>query len=87
MAEKTVSDTLDSLDTLQQKLAQLDAMLAMSYGSAGETFRNMNDSLQDNYLWACSAIAGECRELADGLSLARFEGETFRAEKLETEDA
>lgn len=35
MADSTVNDTLDRFDLLQQKLAQLDAMLNMSYGCAG----------------------------------------------------
>jgi hypothetical protein len=58
----------ERLDVLTQKLAQLEAVLAMSYGDAGESFRNMNDDLQDNYLWSCGTLARECKELA--LSLA-----------------
>ena len=70
MADLTVNDTIDRLDSLQQKLAQLEAMLMMSYGCAGETFRCMNDVLQDNYLWACSNLASECKDLVFGLSSA-----------------
>lgn len=75
MADSTVNDTLDRFDSLQQKLAQLDAMLNMSYGCAGEAFRNMNDALQDNYLWACSTLATECVDLVCGLSLASVDSE------------
>lgn len=73
MADSTVSDTLDRIDTLHKKLAQLEAMLHMTFGTAGDTFRAMSDSLQDNYLWACSTLTGECNALAEGLSPARVE--------------
>lgn len=73
MADSTVNDTLDRFDLLQQKLAQLDAMLNMSYGCAGEAFRNMNDALQDNYLWACSTLATECVDLVCGISPANVD--------------
>lgn len=75
MANSTVSDTLDRIDTLHKKLAQLDAMLNMTYGNAGDTFRGMSESLQDNYLWACSNLAGECNALAEGLSPSHVEWE------------
>lgn len=48
---------------MEAKLAHLDAMLLAIYGDGGETFRNMNDTTQDEYLWACSYLASECREL------------------------
>lgn len=76
MAESTVNDTLDRFDSLQQKLAQLDAMLTMSYGCAGEAFRNMSDALQENFLWACSDLASECVELVSVLDQADFKGES-----------
>lgn len=87
MAESTVSDTLDRLDSLQQKLAQLDAMLHMAYGNAGEAFRGMNDDLQDKYIWACSTLAGECHQLADGLSLADFNPHSVLKQKPEASHA
>lgn len=87
MAEQTVPDTLDRLDSLNQKLAQLDAMLAMSYGTAGDSFRSMNESLQDNYLWACSTLARECKELACSLSPANVDSETSCAGSLEVAHA
>lgn len=87
MADLTVNDTLDRLDALQQKLAQLDAMLHMAYGNAGETFRGMNDDLQDKYIWTCSTLAGECSELADGLSLADFKTDSVLKQTLEASHA
>jgi hypothetical protein len=48
---------------LEEKLAQLDALLAVTYGEQGTSFRMHNESLQDNYMWCCSRLATEIREL------------------------
>ncbi len=75
MAKAIVSGNVtDRLDKLHQKLAQLEAVLAMSYGDAGESFRNMNDDLQDNYLWSCGTLATECKELALSLTSTGDDG-------------
>lgn len=87
MADSTVNDTLDRFDSLQQKLAQLDAMLNMSYGCAGEAFRNMNDALQDNYLWACSTLATECVDLVCTLYQADFKGKSAYMKEQEASHA
>ncbi len=69
MAKAIVSgNVIDRLDDLDQKLAQLEAILAMTHGDAGESFRNMSDDLQDNFLWTCRTLASDCKELAFGLS-------------------
>jgi len=47
--------------------AQLEALLAMTCGETGEAFRIMSDDLQDAYMWACSMIAQEVRELTGAL--------------------
>lgn len=52
---------------LGAKLAQLSAMLHLVYGEGLERFNNMNDTIQDNYLWSCAMIADECKELAERL--------------------
>jgi len=53
----------DLTDRLISRLAHLESMLATTYGDSGEAFRCLNDDLQDNYMWACSDMASECREL------------------------
>ncbi len=58
----------DRLNDLDQKLAQLEAILVMTHGDAGESFRSMSDDLQDNFLWTCRTLASDCKELALGLS-------------------
>jgi hypothetical protein len=57
--------TADDLQELiEKKLAGLDAMLLMTWGVGGGTFgRVLDASAQDNYLWACSELATEIREL------------------------
>ena len=58
----------EECDTLTKKLAQLQAMLLMTYGEARESFSYMNDALQDNFLWACSDMADECLTLSRTVS-------------------
>lgn len=56
---------------LETRLSQLDAMLSVIYGAGGEAFRENNDTIQDNYLWACSVMATECKELFKQVSVRR----------------
>ena len=62
MASENVNDEQagDAFDTLTAKLAQLQAMLNMTYGNASETFNEMNERLRDNYLWACDGLVDDC---------------------------
>jgi hypothetical protein len=48
---------------IEEKLLQLDAFLSMAYGETGASFRMQPESLQDQYLWGCSRMASEIREL------------------------
>jgi hypothetical protein len=50
-------------DLLSEKLHQLSALLKVPYAGSGETFRNLNPSIQDNYMWCCSALVDECLQL------------------------
>ena len=52
-------------DQINCRMAQLKAMLAMTYGEPGETFRNINDDLQDNFMWSCAMAIKEIRQLLD----------------------
>ena len=60
--ENAASDVQELLD---MKLAHLDALLMMTWGVGGEAFRKQGVTVQDNYLWACSALAGECGRLSE----------------------
>ena len=67
MATENVNDeqACDAFDTLTAKLAQLQAMLNMTYGNAAESFNAMNGTLRDNYLWGCTALVDDCIGLTE----------------------
>lgn len=71
------ASTMAIADQLQARQAQLQAMLIMTCGEQGEAFRGLDDTHQDNYLWACSMIAREAKELTDALlTIQSIEGRT-----------
>ena len=57
----------DIASRLAARQAQLEALLLMTYGETGEGFRTMSDDLQEAYMWACSMMAREIRDLTDAL--------------------
>lgn len=54
-------------DQLSARQQQLHALLAMTCGDAWEVFRQQAPSQQENYLWACTMIAAEARDLIEAL--------------------
>lgn len=64
----TLPDATAAHSQLTAKLAQLQALLMMTYGEARESIESMNDVLRDNYFWACSDMANDCLKLAEDLS-------------------
>lgn len=61
MAKQSITEQFDLLLT---KLAQLEALLTATYGNSGESFDSMSELKRDNYLWACTDMAGDCAALA-----------------------
>ncbi|MBS0355478.1 MAG: hypothetical protein JSR83_16455 [Proteobacteria bacterium] len=59
--------TLALTDQLSARQAQLQALLAVTFGSSGDAFRRLSPTYQDNYLWACAMIAEEVQELFKAL--------------------
>ena len=55
----------DPIDTLDRKLAQAEALAVSLVGESGDTFRNLNDVLQDNVLWLLSDLLTEIRQAHD----------------------
>lgn len=55
-------------DQIACRIQQLEGMLAMTFGESGESFRNMNDDLQDSFMWSCSSAIKEIRQLWDLLT-------------------
>lgn len=45
-------DYVDACDTLNAALIQSRAMAFCTYADAGPVFRNLNNDLQDEYMWA-----------------------------------
>ena len=60
---KRPEDALESADMLANKAFQLSGLLSVLYGESGESFRNLNDEIQDAVLWLASDMANEVREL------------------------
>lgn len=50
---------------LAMRLAHLKALLAMTNGDAGESFRCYNDVIQDEFMESCELLAKECSALFD----------------------
>lgn len=61
---KRISVSIETLDQLTAKTDKLAALLSLTYGTAGESFRNMADGVQDSVLWACAELADDCYALA-----------------------
>lgn len=62
---------LDDNDRLAQLTLKLNALLAHTYGCSGEEFRNLNDEIQDSYMWACSDMASDIKELVYSMQQVR----------------
>ncbi|MBF6022854.1 hypothetical protein [Lysobacter niastensis] len=67
-------------DFIDERLAKAAAIAQQCYGEAGESFRNMQPSAQDEYLWALAGLLHEASE-ARGEQVRRrvAERETRRA--------
>ena len=53
---------------LSNELAQLSAMLFMTYGEAGMSLRCANDDIQDNFMWGASSRAELCSRMSTRLA-------------------
>jgi hypothetical protein len=47
------------IDKLNTKALQLASMITIIRGEGFKTFSNWNDTIKENYLWACSDLADE----------------------------
>jgi hypothetical protein len=75
---ETVSEQLEDLTA---KLTQLSALMAHAYGESGEAFRNLNDDLQDTYLWHCADVALDCHQAIDNVH-SQYLAESMAARKI-----
>lgn len=46
----------DAVERLTTRLDQLHAQLAITHGEIGTAFRNLNDNIQENYMWSLSTL-------------------------------
>jgi hypothetical protein len=60
-------DTIDVLDDLTAKCAQLQALMLMTHGEAGASFNSLTDTHRENFLWHCTVVVDEISELASSL--------------------
>jgi hypothetical protein len=60
----SADDVHTRLDT---SLSHLYAMLSMTYGPGYQAFKGYNETIQENYLWACSSLASECQVMLEAL--------------------
>lgn len=64
----SASTTADDISNqIAARQSQLTALLSMTCGEQGATFRMLSDDLQDAFMWACSMLASEIQELTDAL--------------------
>ncbi|MGB3070397.1 MAG: hypothetical protein WBC18_17715 [Ottowia sp.] len=61
---------MSAFDDLSEAILKAKAISYMTYGESGEVFRNMNDTAQDEYLWALSGLIVAASE-----ALKRLENE------------
>lgn len=64
----TKRDAIDHQDVVETKSRQLRALLFMTYGNTRESFAQMNDAVQDEYLWACADMADDIVKSLEALS-------------------
>lgn len=56
---------IDRLDCLSEAIAKAQAMIFMTFGESGGSFRRMSRETQDNFLWAlCDHIESAGQHLA-----------------------
>jgi len=58
----------DALNILEERLEQVSAMLMIIHGN-GE-LSGWSKGVQDNYLWACSTMVEQAKEMADKINLS-----------------
>ena len=58
-------------DTFGRKLAQAESLACTLYGAGGESFRCMNEVIQDNVLWLLGDLITEARIAHDAADKER----------------
>lgn len=64
-SESRDAEVTDLIEEAHTKSLHLHELLTMITGEGGEVFHRMNNTLQDNFIWACQRIAQEMVDLAE----------------------
>ena len=57
------------VDELSKKSAQLHAMLTSVFGSGYQSFNGYNDTIKENFLWACADLAQDIHNLSGQMKM------------------
>lgn len=63
--EPRSDEVTDLIEQAHTKSVHLHALLMTITGEGGKSFRRMNVTLQDNFIWACQSLAQEVTDLAE----------------------
>lgn len=56
-----IETMVDAIDLAYTQVTKLEALIQNTFGESGPNFRNLNDDLQDAYMWACADIAASIK--------------------------
>lgn len=57
----------DAVNDLGERLDQVSAMLTITYGN--DSFNQWSGEVKDNYLWACSTMIDQAKEMVSRIDL------------------
>lgn len=78
MADETVPPRMmtmsqESSHKLQILTMKLTALLNHTFGNSGDSFRELDEGIQDSYMWACAEMMEEINDLASELAPVEVE--------------
>ena len=59
----------DTIDRLNRKASQLHALISTTVGGGFVSFNLWNDTIKENFLWACADLSKEVEETAAKLDI------------------
>lgn len=77
---------LGAADRLHESIAKAKAMVSMTYGTAGDSFREMAGNIQDDFMWAVHDRLHEAQAAANALQPPAMAPAPMPADPAELED-
>lgn len=62
---------IECLDKASELAKQIHAMVCMTFGGAGDSFRAMSDDIQDGFMWAMESKIEEMKFLITSMEESR----------------